>query len=682
LSIDIGLQEFASDLYQQVIIAKENDVNNFELEDFYTNIMLEYLEDIGEVEDTVICPFRGHGLQMNGYSISEEFDSIDLYVSDFIESGELKTLSRSDIDACLKRAIQLYRKAINDLYESFKKDTDTYGFASEIYNQKDKIRNVRIVALTNGIVKKIEFNNITIEGVDISFNIWDIERLYRCYNSGKLREVVEIDFLEKYNTTIECLENISSDKYCVYLAIVPGKILSELYKEYGPRLLERNVRSFLQAKGQVNKGMKNTLQEEPDMFLAYNNGISVTAESVEISRDSNGKPSIKKIKDMQIVNGGQTTASIFNSTKDKKNQVDLCNVYVQMKLSVIKDSRDANEIISRISTFANTQNKIQTADFSANDPFHRKIEELSRTIWTPLQNGSNSLNWFYERARGQYAEILSKQSTALRKKQFKEEHPLFSKTDLAKYENSWDQLPYHVSEGGQKNFKKFTLRLKERGNLTLGVKYYEHLIAKAILFKETERLVQVQNYGGYRANIVTYTIAFLSNKTSQRIDMDYIWQNQCLTDAIRHEIIYISRLVHKHIVDSPNGANIGEWCKNKKCWETLRDTEYMVSKELEDELISLKRASSVSSVPSGINSPTEEEKEVIEKVKNVPANTWFSISKWAKETNNLQSWQRSLLFSIGTILSRGKNPTYKQANQAFNAYNIAVTKGFNESSGG
>ncbi|MFA4885878.1 MAG: AIPR family protein, partial [Desulfotomaculaceae bacterium] len=364
----MSFNDFVSEFYQQIVQAKENDAFSMGYEDFFTTVMLEYLEEAGEVESPVLCQFRGHGLQMNAY------------------------------------------RAINDLYASFEKDSDTHGFASALHKHKRQISNVRIVALTNGLVKLIPFKNIIIENADVSFSVWDIDRLYRCVSSGKMRETVEIDFVEEFNASIECIENKMSDKCSVYLALLPGNILALLYEKHGARLLERNVRSFLQTKGQVNKGIRDTLRDEPDMFLAYNNGISVTAERVEIIRDENGKPSITKIRDMQIVNGGQTTASIFNSHNDRKIKADLTNVFVQMKLSVIEDATQMDEIVPKISAYANTQNKIQVADFSANDPFHRKIEEISRVTWAPAQGGMKPLNWFYERARGQYADMLTKET--------------------------------------------------------------------------------------------------------------------------------------------------------------------------------------------------------------------------------------------------------------------------------
>jgi len=672
-----SLNEFYSGFQDEVLFAVDAETSGWTTEDFFTSIMLEYLEDAGEVSDPIICPFRGHGLQLNGYSITDDFESIVIFVSIYSESDTPKSVSQTEVDAAIKRAIQLYHKAINDLYASFQKDNDTYEFAITLHQKKNIIKNVRICALTNGLVKPIPFKNITIGGAEVSFSIWDIDRLYRCITSGKMRETIEIDFEEKFGTTIPCIENVTSDKYRVYMAIINGDVLAALYDEYRDRLLEKNVRSYLQAKGKVNAGMRDTLRDEPEMFLAYNNGISVTAESAEIVRDENGKPSIRKIRDMQIVNGGQTTASLFNARQDRKGSVDLTQVYVQMKMSVINSPDNMDEIVPRISAFANMQNKVQMADFSANDPFHRKLEALSRTIWAPAQGGLSPQNWFYERARGQYADMLSRETTALRKKQFKETHPVFTKTDIAKYENTWDQLPHQVSEGAQKNFQKFTIRLNDRKLPPPNEEYYYHLIAKAILFRRTEKLVQQQQYGGYRANIVAYALAYLSHRTAQRVDLNRIWKEQGLTPTLEQEIVRISGFVQNMIVNPPNSANVSEWCKREKCWEAIRGFEYEITPELTAELISVARPAGIAVSPvSSINSTTEDEKMLIDEAISIPATTWLALSRWAKETGNFQPWQRGLLFKIGTIVGRGQRPTYKQANQAVKAYNEALSKGF------
>ena len=586
------MEQFYTDFLEEIQMSVDADLSGWNIEDFFTSIMLEYLEEAGEADDYIMCPFRGYGLQLNAYSLTEDYENLTIYVSIYNDNDndKPKSIGQQDIDAAIKRAIQLYQKAVNDLYTSFQKDNDTYEFAISLHDHKDDIKTVRICALTNGLVKPIDFKNISIGNSEVSFSIWDIDRLYRCVMSGKMRETIEIDFQDKFNLTIPCIENATSDKYSVYLAIISGELLAGLYDEFRDRLLEKNVRSFLQVKGAVNKGIRDTLRDEPDMFLAYNNGISVTAESVEIVRDENGKPSIKSIRDMQIVNGGQTTASIFNAHKDKKVNADLSKVFVQMKISVINSSDDMDDIVPRISAFSNTQNKVQVADFSANDPYHRRIEELSRTIWAPAQGGLLPQNWFYERARGQYADMLARESTTLRRKKYKEQHPLFTKTDLAKYENTWDQLPFYVSEGAQKNFRRFTIRVSQRKGKLPDEQYYHNLIAKAIMFRRTEKLVSQQQYGGYRANIVTYTLAFLSYKTAQRIDLERIWKEQALTEALEKEIVEVSRFIQQTIVNPPGGANVGEWCKKEKCWKEIREHEYEISKELADELISVEKA--------------------------------------------------------------------------------------------
>jgi len=672
-----SLTEFYQNFSDEVLFAADKETSGWTTEDFLTSVMLEYLEEAGEVIDPIICPFRGYGLQLNAYAFSDDYENVDIFVSIYTPSETPKSVSQNEVDAAIKRAIQLYHKAINDLYTSFQKDNDTYEFAITLHDRKDQIKTVRICAITNGLVKPIKFNNIQIGGADISFSIWDIDRLYRCVTSGKMRETIEIDFEEKFQTTIPCIENNTSSKYSVYLAIINGELLAALYDEFRDRLLEKNVRSFLQVKGAVNKGIRDTLRDEPDMFLAYNNGISVTAEYVDIVRDENGKPSIRRIRDMQIVNGGQTTASIFNAKHDKKTAADLSDVFVQMKISVIHSNEDMDEIVPRISTFANTQNKIQVADFSANDPFHRRIEELSRTVWAPAQGGMKPVNWFYERARGQYADMLARETTPKRKKEYKATHPLFTKTDLAKYENTWDQLPYFVSEGAQKNFRRFTIRLNERKGILPTEEYYHHLIAKAILFRETEKLVQQQQYGGYRANIVTYTLAFLSNKTAQRIDLDHIWKDQRLSQTLQREIVEVSRFVQKLIVNPPGGANVSEWCKKEKCWQAVQSYAYDISADLQKELVSIARTSKSTATPmSSITSLSDEEKALIDKVAEVPAETWFALSRWAKETKNFLPWQRSLLFSVGSLVGREQKPSIKQAKHAMKAYEEALKKGF------
>lgn len=221
------------------------------------------------------------------------------------------------------------------------------------------------------------------------------------------------------------------------------------------------------------------------------------------------------------------------------------------------------------------------------------------------------------------------------------------------------------------------IRLKERKGFIPDEVYYQNLIAKAILFRQAEKLIQKQQYGGYRANIVTYTLAFLSFKTAQRIDLERIWKEQSLTQALENAIIEISGFVHQLIVNPPGGANIGEWCKKEASWLTIREHSYELGSSLQSELLSVARPAASKQLATGsINTLTEDEQALINIAAAISAETWFALSRWAKETNNFQPWQRSLLFSVGTLVSRGQKPSIKQATHAVNAYNEALKKGF------
>jgi hypothetical protein len=472
--------------------------------------------------------------------------------------------------------------------------------------------------------------------------------------------------------------SIPGADYETYLAAVPAAMLVSVYEKYGPRLLERNVRSFLQLKGGVNKGIRTTILEEPQRFLAYNNGITVTAAEVKLVNGSDGGIKIAFAKDLQIVNGGQTTASLFRAAR--KDKVDLGAVHVAMKLSVVRNPDNLDGFVANISRFANSQNKVSLADLSANDPFHRRMEELSRTTWAPAAPGSQrQTRWFYERARAQYADARAREGTPARVRAFDQMQPrsqMFTKTDLAKFENTWMQRPHVVSKGAQKNFLAFTEELARRSGFQLDQQYFEDMVAKAILFRQAERIIHKQEYGGYRANIVTYTLAWLSHATQQRVDLNRIWENQTVSPALAAAVGRVSKSIHDVITSPPGGKNITEWCKSEGCWERCRELQTELNADLVSELIELGRASRP--INRGIDQPDEADREQIARVKAIPAEVWFRIANWAKETKNLMPWQRSLAFSMGKVVSGRREPSRKQAAQSLKIYEEATRLGFRQ----
>jgi hypothetical protein len=579
---DLELTRFIENLHQEVITNSEGsnaegDEGSFR-EDEFTRLMIEYLIEAGELEDGHVCYHNARGIKINGYNIQEDEGRLDLFISIYTQNGTPTTVRKDAVESAFNQLLKFLNKVYGGYHTSIEEASPVFDMAQSIYSQHSHFNHVRLFLFTDGLTTLQEITKLKTqqkqleEGVNYSFNIWDLRRTQRCVMSGQKREAIEIDFQTEYDFAIPCLAMPASQAdYSAYVAIVPGEILCKIYAEYGSRLLERNVRSFLQAKGNVNKGIRKTILKEPDRFLAYNNGISATAESVKLIDLPNGGQAIVGIRDFQIVNGGQTTASLYQAVK--KDKADISGIYVQTKLTVVDRDR-IDEIVPLISRYANNQNKVSEADFSANDPFHIRIEELSRTIWAPASDGTQrQTRWFYERARGQYADAKNRELTPARQKVFTSTHPTtqkFTKTDLAKFEHTWDRLPHIVSLGAQKNFSRFTLRLTEQGKFEPDDTYFTHLIAKAILFKSAEKIVDREKFGGYRANIVTYTLAYLSFTDEKQIDLNWIWRQQSIPQNLEQTIEIVSRKVHEAIANPPDGRNVTEWCKKEACWQAIQ----------------------------------------------------------------------------------------------------------------
>lgn len=465
-------------------------------------------------------------------------------------------------------------------------------------------------------------------------------------------------------------------EYTAYLSAVPGQVLADIYERYGPRLLERNVRSFLQARGKVNKGIRATILNEPEHFLAFNNGITVTASRLRMEPLPDGGIGIGALDDLQIVNGGQTTASIYAARR--RDNADLSHLAVAAKITVVRPEL-LDEFVPKITRYANSQNRVNEADFYASDPFHVELERLSRTVWAPAADGTQrQTKWFYERARGQYLDEIAREGTPGRQRALRSVYPTsqkFTKTDLAKFENAWAALPHVVSLGAEKNFRDFTMRLAERGRIEVTPEYFQRLVAKAILFRQTERIVSGQNFGGYRANIVAYAVAYLSHATQQRVNLDAIWRLQGLDPSLEAVIAEAARAIREVIVDPPRGGNVTEWSKRKECWEAVLRLEVADVGTLgSSTLISMQRKRQVSETLDDYVDPGED--ELISRIAALPPTLWFELSHWAKETGNLQGWQRSIAFSLGRVATGGGRPSRKQAAQAEKILDEAQRLGF------
>jgi len=585
---DTDLDLFAEKFRQDIIAgSRDTDAEAFSEEQF-TNLMMEYLADAGEIDDREICTHQARGIKVNGYALFNDNETLDLFVSYYTGECPPVRVTKGDLQQQLKRLKTFFDRAIRRDYTNLEESSPAFDLADRIYQLRNRLTHVRLFVLTDGIAGIDAIEDEDCGSYRISSHVWDMQRLHRLVSSENRPEPIEIDLVSEFGKPLLCLPMPEENPvYTSYLSIIPADVLADLYGKFGPRLLERNVRAYLQMRGNVNKGIRDTVLNQPHMFLAYNNGISATAENVELVDTDSGMPGIRRIRDFQIVNGGQTTASIYHArTKDKK---DVSGAYVQVKLTVLKNPEDIDYIVPKISECANSQNKINTADFTSNDPFHVTIQKLSRQMWAPAKRGSQlETHWYYERARGQYQDDKARKITPKQRRVFGEQNPTgqrFTKTDLAKFEQSWDQLPHIVSLGAEKNYRDFIIRYRERGEFVPDARHFRLLIAQAILFRRTDKIVQALKYGGYKANIVTYTVALLSNLTNQRIDLERIWKEQGLSPALEDAIISLSRVVQLHITTPPGGKNITEWCKKEECWDSLLKKNTPLPDALKPELV-------------------------------------------------------------------------------------------------
>ena len=593
--------------------------------------------------------------QVDGWAVSGDDECLDLLVTLFTGEAPPRTVTKDEMTAAFKRLKQFASRAFSEYHFEVDPSTAVFDAAQRICEVSRSVTRIRFFLLTDGIVKSDPPKDADMEQYRVTHHVWDLERLYRLWSSGREREAIEIDLERTTGAAIPCLaQPASAPEYAAYLAIFPGAALAALYGQYGPRLLERNVRSFLQARGKINSGIRRTILKEPHMFLAYNNGLSATAEAVELSDLEGGGRGIRWVRDLQIVNGGQTTASIYHASK--KDKADLSDIFVQVKLTVLSEPSKMDEVVPRISAYANSQNKVQTADLAANDAYHRRVEELSRTIWAPARNGSQrQSHWYYERARGQYRDDLARERTPGRQKDFRETNPpaqLFTKTDLAKFLMTWAQMPHLVSRGAQSCFSDFTVGMERHVEAEQAVDqpYFERLVAKAILFRTAERLMKSCGYAGYRANLVTYTLARLAHDTRGKVDLGRIWRDQAVGEALEDAICIISRAAWDHITNPPNSGNVTQYCKKEDCWTSFLGRDIPLSRSLTAQVAPPGPPGSASdSVVKPAPTPAPQDA-----VAAVSVDTWMRLVDWANKQRQLTALQKKIAGDLAIAAGYGR----------------------------
>ena len=338
----------------------------------FTRYAIDLMKANGEVDNVIVAydeetnPGRKPH-KVNAFSISDDYTAVSLFVTIYKAQKAIQSLSEREVMDAIKLVSNFYMKAVQEDYVNKLTDSAEIVGCAQVLGKdeefKDNAQQIKIYILTNGTFSGKLKADKELGGLQLTCKVIDLECL--CEMSEEQSQPIFVDF-ESLGYKVPCITGAEdNDLYQSYIAIVPGACLADLYETYKVRLMENNVRQFLQFTGKINKGIKETIEKEPEMFLAYNNGIAATASDMELDRT--GK-FIKSVKGLQIVNGGQTTASLYH-VKDTNKDVDLSRILVQVKFSVVRNVERYEEIVANISRCANTQNKVSESDFSASSMF-------------------------------------------------------------------------------------------------------------------------------------------------------------------------------------------------------------------------------------------------------------------------------------------------------------------------
>ncbi len=637
---DTELAQYAQELFQNV--CAEAEAGEYK-ESVFFQMVTDDLIDAGEFDDAVYVnyqPANNVRVRVDGYcgdpmdSAVEEDEplTLGLIISEFVQEPDVVTLTQREMGSAFNKLLTFVNNALKPDWRSALEHTSPeYELAYLIATLWSRITKIRLYLITNKkLSSRVDGKHaIAFQNRQVAYSVWDLKRMLALSHSTKEREVLRVDFTQDGLHPLRALLASSPDSpNPVYLAVMPGVDLAQIYDRWGARLLEQNVRVFLQARSKVNKGIKGTLEHEPELFFSFNNGLTTTAEAVRISEDGNY---ILSMDNLQIVNGG---------------------------------------LVPQISRFANTQNKVSEADLFSNHPFHTRIQALSQRLLAPAKEGTfNQTKWFYERARGQYGDAQA-YLTPGEKKKFLLQYPKnqkFTKTDLAKYLRVWEDDAYRVNLGAQKNFVEYAKVLTDRwaeDNTQFNEYFFHSLIAKKIIFNTAESLIPQRPWyeaGGYRAPLVVLSIGLIGNSVrnmGKRVDFERIWNEQQLDEPWREAICQAADAVNPVLMNPAQGyRNISEWAKKQRCWDKVRSLHVDWNDAWLSELIS-PDAERSRERESGRVQRDDNEIENQRVVVNQKPEFWEKVEKWLVTEGEGTEKERGCVHVAASMPS--KIPTEKQ----------------------
>lgn len=547
MSVEEFHRNFRSELQATIADRVDESDGPFPLEELvFAEMVMDHVEQAGISETPTICHWSGKlgnaKLRITGYALSADDTALDLFVTHYFGTEELNELRDPDAVATASEGVRLlFRAASGSLENRIDPTHKIRDLVATIGSRWNELDRLRVFVMTDGRTKTKRFANKDVLDKIVSIEAMDMERLYR-HTEGKPRDELALSLVQTMGRPLPCVHVANPDAdYDYALTAIPGQLIRDLYLRFGSRLLEANVRTFLGTKRAVNKGIVETLKTEPEHFLAFNNGLVLVCDEAQFERSDDGSVGLSFLKGLQIVNGGQTTSTLYFASRDNRT-IDLSHVMVPAKIIIVRSTQDdaRERLISNVSRYANSQNAVKISDLSANRPFHVQLEKLANETWCP----DGATRWFYERAAGAYNVMLLRDgTTAAQRRKLRDTIPpkrKLTKNDIAKFHEAWRGVPNQVAMAGEKNFAAFMAALDENPAIVpnpLDARWYRAMIAKVILFKAIETMIKANDareiFRQSWVSIATYVVSLVSYRLGERLDLEQIWLKQGISGGLR-----------------------------------------------------------------------------------------------------------------------------------------------------
>jgi hypothetical protein len=597
--------------YRQDILDASKDEDSFIQQEPVLAELLPYMLDAKLIDsEDVASSYFAPGfdnLKINAYAVNNSKERLQLFIvneeslDESICESELCVSRRSEYDNQFKKTVKFLNLSFKGELNNRVQDSD--GVVKSLINKLNSNEGVEqfdvieifLLSLTATVSNKGDSIqpksiHITDEKLNVKYvkdnvsikkeilvlkKVIDLNFIANVIESRGNREPLTINFKRDFGKSIEVIQAANEKNFESYLCVLDANIISELYKRYSSRLLEKNVRSFLQFKG-VNKGIKATIKDNPEQFIAYNNGLTVTATSADVAYHKKSFY-LESLTDFQIVNGGQTTASIYFSSKEG---LDISKVKVMAKINVAKDVSDSelDDLISNISKFSNTQSKVSNVDLRSKSPQLRKLKTLSESVITPTSD-----KWFFERAKGEFlTKVRHAGSNGLRlKKEFPKERR-FTNIELAKYFSAWGDYPHLVKKGGEGVFRNFIERIEPDIDSSIEVnidrEFYECLISKVILFRSMEKIYGSgkKSMGQLRASVIPYSLAIIYINFGEKFNLQKIWKDQVLNQDLIFYLTELMEVINFAIKKYSESDDYNEYSRKEELWISIRRCDEVI----------------------------------------------------------------------------------------------------------